>query len=66
MLIPFVRPNEDFLETQFNDKTVGTNLPKNYIKPICQGIEQRALKGPQIGAPFVGIDVDILDGKIHQ
>jgi len=61
-----VRPSEDLLATTFTNKTVGQNLPSNFVKPLIQGMESTLLKGPQIGAPVVGLDVDIIDGRTHQ
>ena len=53
-------------DRKFVDKLVGTNLPRNYVKPLITGFENALAKGPQIGAPFTGIEIDIVDGAFHQ
>ena len=60
------RPLEDITAEKFNDLVTGTDLPRNFIKPLIQGMKNTMAKGPQIGAPVAGIEVDIVNGKHHQ
>ena len=60
------RPLEDVTAENFNDLVTGTDLPRNFIKPLIQGMKNSMAKGPQIGAPVAGIEVDIVNGKHHQ
>lgn len=60
------RPLDDFTAENFNDLVTGTDLPRNFIKPLIQGMKNSMAKGTQIGAPVAGIEVDIINGKHHQ
>ena len=61
-----IRPHpDDMMGIGWKDTTTGTNLPKNFIKPLFQGMEEMIKKGPQIGAPMVGLEIEVNDGKIH-
>jgi elongation factor G len=59
-----VRPTDegDFV---FNDKIVGGKIPKEFIKPIEQGIREAMETGPLAGYPLTGIEVDLYDGSYH-
>ncbi len=47
------------------NKVVGGNIPKEYIKPIEQGITEAAQTGILCGSPVIDIHVNILDGSYH-
>jgi elongation factor G len=49
----------------FNNKVVGGVIPKEFIKPIDQGIKEALETGPLAGFPCVGVEVDLYDGSYH-
>ncbi|MDD5598212.1 MAG: elongation factor G [Victivallaceae bacterium] len=46
-------------------KVVGGRIPKEYIKPVENGIREAAKTGVLAGYPLVDFHVDILDGSYH-
>ena len=50
---------------EFEDKIVGGKIPKEYIKPIKQGLEEAMLSGPLCGYPMIDIKAIIYDGSYH-
>ena len=59
-----VRPTDagDFV---FNDQVRGGAIPREFIKPIEQGIREAMETGPLAGYPMMGIEVDLYDGTYH-
>ncbi len=59
-----MRPTDkgDFV---FNNKIVGGTIPKEYIKPIEQGMREAIETGPLAGYPLQGLEVDVYDGSFH-
>ena len=49
----------------FNNKIIGGSIPKEFIKPIDQGIKEALETGPLAGFPCVGVEVDLYDGSFH-
>ncbi len=47
------------------NKVVGGNIPKEYIKPIEQGIREAAASGILAGYPLIDFKVEIIDGSYH-
>ncbi|MBO7146689.1 MAG: elongation factor G [Lentisphaeria bacterium] len=47
------------------NKVVGGNIPKEFIKPIEQGIREAAQTGVLAGYPLTDFHVDIMDGSYH-
>lgn len=47
------------------NKVVGGNIPKEYIKPIEQGVTEAAHTGILCGSPVIDIHINILDGSFH-
>jgi elongation factor G len=52
-------------EFKFNDMVTGGRVPREYIKPVEQGIAEALETGPLAGFPVVGIEVDLYDGSYH-
>jgi elongation factor G len=50
----------------FNNKIVGGTVPKEYIKPIEQGIKEALENGPLAGFPVTGVEVDLYEGSYHE
>lgn len=47
------------------NKVVGGNIPKEYIKPIENGIREAAASGILAGYPLIDFKVEIIDGSYH-
>jgi len=47
------------------NKIVGGAIPKEYIKPVEQGIREAAATGVLAGYPLTDFNVDIVDGSFH-
>jgi elongation factor G len=60
-----LRPNAEGDEFVFNNKIVGGAIPREFIKPVEQGIAEALETGPLAGYPVVGIEVDLYDGSFH-
>jgi elongation factor G len=52
----------DFL---FNNQITGGAIPREFIKPIEQGIREALETGPLAGFPVAGVEVDLYDGSFH-
>jgi elongation factor G len=59
-----IRPTTE-AEYIFNNEIVGGVIPKEYIKPIDQGIKEALEKGVLAGYPLTGIEVDLVYGSYH-
>jgi elongation factor G len=59
-------PNEPGKGYEFIDKIVGGTIPREYIKPIDQGIREALETGPYAGYPMVDVKVTLFDGSFHE
>ena len=50
---------------EFEDKIVGGKIPKEYIKPIDEGIQEAMESGVLAGYPVVDVKVELIDGSYH-
>jgi elongation factor G len=50
---------------EFEDKIVGGKIPKEYIKPIDEGIQEAMGSGVLAGFPVVDVRVELVDGSYH-
>jgi elongation factor G len=48
------------------DKIVGGVIPREYIKPIDQGIQEALQTGIYAGYPVVDVKVTLFDGSFHE
>ena len=60
-----VQPMEQGHGVTVQNKIVGGAIPKEYIKPIEQGIREAAQTGVLAGYPIIDFNVDIVDGSYH-
>ncbi len=51
---------------QFEDKTVGGSIPKEYIQPINNGIQEASKTGVVAGYETVDFKVTVVDGSFHE
>ncbi|AFA47706.1 elongation factor G [Acetobacterium woodii] len=49
----------------FENKTVGGSIPKEFINPINQGIEEAMRNGVLAGYPVLDLKVTVYDGSYH-
>ncbi|MEG2651906.1 MAG: elongation factor G, partial [Eubacterium sp.] len=50
----------------FENKTVGGSIPKEYINPIQQGIQEAMQNGVLAGYPVLDIKASVYDGSYHE
>jgi elongation factor G len=60
-----VRPTPE-QEFAFENKVVGGAVPREFVKPIEQGIKEAMETGPLAGYPMTGIAVELYDGSYHE
>jgi elongation factor G len=58
-------PQEPGVGYEFVDKIVGGKIPKEYIKPIDEGIQEAMNSGVLAGYPVVDVKVELIDGSYH-
>jgi len=58
-------PQEPGAGYEFVDKIVGGKIPKEYIKPIDEGIQEAMGSGILAGYPVVDVKVELIDGSYH-
>jgi elongation factor G len=58
-------PNEPGKGYEFKNDTKGGVIPKEYIKPIDQGIQEALENGVLAGYPMVDVIVSLYDGSYH-
>ncbi len=60
-----LEPGEPGSGFVFEDKIVGGSIPKEYIRPVEQGIEEALENGVLAGYPVVDVKVELTDGSYH-
>jgi elongation factor G len=60
-----LEPGEKGSGYEFVDKIVGGTIPREYIKPIDQGIREALQTGVFAGFPMVDVKVTLFDGSYH-
>ncbi len=58
-------PQEPGKGYEFVDKIVGGKIPKEYIKPVDEGIREAMGSGVLAGYPVVDVKVELVDGSYH-
>jgi elongation factor G len=61
-----VEPNEIGKGYEFVNAIVGGVVPKEYIKPVDQGIQEATSSGVLAGYPVVDVKVTLYDGSYHE
>jgi len=51
---------------QFENDIVGGSIPKEYIKPIDQGIQEALTRGILAGYPIDDVRIELYDGSFHE
>ncbi len=60
-----IKPAEEGHEFVFENQTFGGSIPKEFIKPIEQGIKEALETGILAGYPTTGVHVELYDGSYH-
>jgi elongation factor G len=60
-----IQPNEPGKGYEFVNEIVGGSVPKEFIKPIDQGIQEALEGGILAGYPMVDVKVELYDGSYH-
>jgi elongation factor G len=50
---------------EFVDKVVGGKIPKEYIKPVDEGIQEAMSAGVLAGYPVVDVKIELVEGSYH-
>ncbi len=53
-------------EFEFENKTVGGVIPKEYMAAVEKGVKEALDKGVLLGHPLINIKVDLVDGSYHE
>ncbi len=61
-----VEPLEAGKGFEFENKTVGGSIPKEFIAPIQTGVKEAMERGVVAGYPMVDVKVTVVDGSFHE
>ncbi|MCG8526313.1 MAG: elongation factor G [Opitutales bacterium] len=61
-----IYPRERGEGIEIVDRITGGVIPKEFIKPTLDGIEEAANNGAVIGSPVVDFRVELVDGSFHE
>jgi elongation factor G len=50
----------------FNNEIIGGAIPREFIRPVEQGIAEAMETGPLAGFPVTSLEVDLYDGSFHE
>jgi elongation factor G len=60
-----IRPLDRGQDYVFENDVVGGTIPKEFIKPVDQGIREAMTRGILAGFPVIGVGVSLYDGSYH-
>ena len=60
-----IEPSEPGKGYTFNNKIVGGAIPREYINPVSNGIEEAMKNGVLAGYPLEDVEVSLIDGSYH-
>ncbi|MEW6531684.1 MAG: elongation factor G [Thermodesulfobacteriota bacterium] len=61
-----IQPGERGSGMEFIDKITGGAIPREFIKPVSEGIRQAMESGTLAGYPVIDLKVTLVDGKHHE
>src|SRR5699024_2511866 len=61
-----IAPGEEGSGITFESKIVGGAIPKEYIRPVEEGVREAANNGILGGYPMVDMHVELFDGSYHE
>jgi elongation factor G len=59
-------PQEPGAGYEFADKIVGGKIPREYIKPVDEGIQEAMNAGVLAGYPVVDVKIELIEGSYHE
>ncbi|MGQ9495754.1 MAG: elongation factor G [Thermoanaerobaculaceae bacterium] len=59
-------PLTDGRDYDFHNDIVGGVIPKEFIKPVDEGIREAMQRGVLAGYPMIGVGVSLYDGSYHE
>jgi elongation factor G len=59
-------PQEPGAGYEFQDKIVGGKIPREYIKPVDEGIQEAMNAGILAGYPVVDVRIELIEGSYHE
>ncbi len=62
----WLRPHPEGKDYEFVNGITGGTIPREFIKPIEQGIREAATTGVLAGYPTVRVQVELYDGSFHE
>ena len=62
----WLRPHPERKDYEFVNGITGGTIPREFIKPIDQGIREATLTGVLAGYPTVNIQIELYDGSFHE
>jgi elongation factor G len=60
-----ILPDKNYVPNEFQDATIGSNVPKQYVPAIEKGFMEGCDKGKLIGHKIVGVRMVLEDGAAH-
>ncbi len=60
-----IEPGETGTGLVFEDKIVGGSIPREYIRPVEDGVREAMENGVLAGYPLIDIKVQLIDGSYH-
>jgi elongation factor G len=64
-IIGNIGPSEEREDLEYINSITGGSIPREYIPSVEKGFKSMLAEGPLIGAPVLGLMVEITDGKHH-
>ncbi len=61
-----IQPQQRGKGYEFENKTVGGSIPKEYVPAVDKGIREAMTSGPMAGYPVVDIKITLVDGSYHE
>ena len=61
-----MEPLEPGSGVQFESKIVGGAVPKEYVKPVEEGLREAAMSGVLAGYPVIDFKATLVDGSYHE
>ena len=61
-----VRPMPPGTGYEFENQIIGGSIPREYIKPIDQGIQEALTRGILAGYPIDDVRIELYDGSYHE
>ena len=61
-----IAPLDDGRDFEFNNEIVGGVIPREFIRPIEQGVREAMQHGVTAGFPLINVSVSLYDGSYHE